>query len=137
MPKTPQYVLNNQRDEDREKAHISKYKNFATQQKKGKAWYLPPARADILLRHSVTACSRWIGSLLASARAFSTFFALANADLVDFSAVVLAAVAASQAFLEASSSASRDEMRALAAAKSSAAQEEERKLDKRVTEVQR
>jgi hypothetical protein len=59
-------------------------------------------------------------SLLASERAFSTFFALANADLVDFSVVVLAAVAASQAFLEASSSASRDEMRALAAAKASA-----------------
>jgi hypothetical protein len=65
------------------------------------------------------------------------FFALANADLVDFSALVLAAVAASQAFLEASSLASRDEMRALAATKSSAAQEEERKLDKRVTEAQR
>jgi hypothetical protein len=56
-------------------------------------------------------------SLLASERAFFAFFALANADLVDFSAVALAAVAASQAFLEASSSASRDEMRALAASK--------------------
>jgi hypothetical protein len=64
--------------------------------------------------------------LLASARAFSAFFALANADLVDFSAVVFAAVAASQAFLEASSSGSRDEMRALAAAKSSIAQEGEK-----------
>jgi hypothetical protein len=61
-------------------------------------------------------------SLLASERAFSAFFALANADLVDFSALVLVAVAASQAFLEASSSVSRDEMRALAAAKASAAQ---------------
>jgi hypothetical protein len=48
-------------------------------------------------------------SLLASERAYSAFFALANADLVYFSAVVLAAVAASQAFLEASNSASRDE----------------------------
>jgi hypothetical protein len=66
--------------------------------KKGKAWYLPPARADILLRRSVTACSRWIRSLLASARVFSAFFALANTDLVDFSAVVLAAMAASKAF---------------------------------------
>jgi hypothetical protein len=47
-------------------------------------------------------------SLLASERAFSAFFALANADLVDFSAVALAAVMASQAFLEASSSASRE-----------------------------
>jgi hypothetical protein len=62
--------------------------------------------------------------LLASARAFSAFFALANADLVDFSAVVFAAVAASKAFMEASSSASKDEMRALAVAKTSAAQEE-------------
>jgi hypothetical protein len=75
--------------------------------------------------------------LLASARAFSAFFALANADLVDFSAVVFAAVTASQAFLEASSSASSDEMRALAAAKSSAVQEGERKLNKRVAEAQR
>jgi hypothetical protein len=62
--------------------------------------------------------------------------ALANADLVDFSTVVLAAVAASQAFLEALSSASRDDMQALATAKSSAVQEEERKLDKRAIEVQ-
>jgi hypothetical protein len=69
-------------------------------------------------------------SLLASARAFSAFFALANADLWDFSAVVFAAMATTQAFLEALSSASRDEMHALAAAKSSAAQEGERKLNK-------
>jgi hypothetical protein len=61
-------------------------------------------------------------SLFASKRAFSAFFALANADLVDFSALALAAVAASKAFLETSSSASRDEMRALAAAKASAIQ---------------
>jgi hypothetical protein len=99
--------------------------------KKGKAWYLPPARAEILLRRSVMACSLWIRSLLASKRAFSAFFALANADLVDFSAVVLAAVVASQAFLEASSSASRDDMQALAAAKSSTTQEDDRKLDKK------
>jgi hypothetical protein len=56
-------------------------------------------------------------ALLASERAFSAFFALANADLEDFSALVLAAVAASKAFLEASSLAFKDEMRALAAAK--------------------
>jgi hypothetical protein len=68
-------------------------------------------------------------SLLASERAFSAFFALANADLVDFSAVVLAAVAASQAFLEALSSASRDEMRPLAAAKASAVQKREKKVE--------
>jgi hypothetical protein len=61
--------------------------------------------------------------LLASERAFSSFFSLASADLEDFSALVLVVVAASKAFLEASSSASKDEMRALATAKSSAAQE--------------
>jgi hypothetical protein len=58
--------------------------------------------------------------LLASVRAFSAFFALASADLVDFSALTLAAVAASKAFLEASSSSSSDEMRALAIARASA-----------------
>jgi hypothetical protein len=58
--------------------------------------------------------------LLASVRAFSAFFALASADLVGFSALTLAAVAASKAFLEALSSASSDEMRALAVAKASA-----------------
>jgi hypothetical protein len=68
-------------------------------------------------------------SLLASARAFSAFFALATADLVDFSAVVFAAVAASKAFLEALSSASRDDMRALVADKASAAQRGEKKLE--------
>jgi hypothetical protein len=57
--------------------------------------------------------------LLASVRAFSAFFALASADLVDFSALTLAVVAASKAFLEASSSASSDEMRALAVARAS------------------
>jgi hypothetical protein len=58
--------------------------------------------------------------LLASDRAFSAFFALASADLVDFSALTLAVVAASKAFLEASSSASSDEMRALAIARACA-----------------
>jgi hypothetical protein len=69
------------------------------------------------------AYSRWRCSLLASERAFSVFFTLASADLAAFSAVVLAAVATSQAFLEASSSASRDEMRALAVAKASVVQQ--------------
>jgi hypothetical protein len=67
-------------------------------------------------------------SLLASERAFSAFLALANADLVDFSVVALAVVAASQAFLEALSSASSDEMRALAAAKASEIQKREKKV---------
>jgi hypothetical protein len=58
--------------------------------------------------------------LLASVKAFSAFFALASADLVDFSALTLAAVAAKKAFLEASSSVSSDEMRALAVARASA-----------------
>jgi Spy/CpxP family protein refolding chaperone len=49
---------------------------------------------------------------------------------MDFSAVVLAAAAASKAFLEASSLASRDDMRALAADKASAAQEGKRKSNK-------
>jgi hypothetical protein len=83
--------------------------------KKGKSWYLPPARADILLSRSVTACSRWMRSLLASERAFSAFFALANANLVDFSAVVW------QQWRH-PSSASRDKMQALATAKASTTQ---------------
>jgi hypothetical protein len=58
--------------------------------------------------------------LLASVRAFSAFFALTSADLVDFSALTLAAVAASKAFLKALSSASSDKMRALAIARASA-----------------
>jgi hypothetical protein len=58
--------------------------------------------------------------LLASERAFSAFFALAGTDLVDFSALTLAAVAASKAFLEALTSASSDKMRALAVARASA-----------------
>jgi hypothetical protein len=48
---------------------------------------------------------------------------------VDFSAAVLAAAAASKAFLEALSSASRDDMQALAANKASAARRGEKKLE--------
>jgi hypothetical protein len=58
--------------------------------------------------------------LLASVKAFSAFFVLASADLVDFSALTLAAVVASKTFLEALSSASSDEIRALAVARASA-----------------
>jgi hypothetical protein len=50
---------------------------------------------------------------------------------VDFSVVVLAAAAASKAFLEALSSASRDDMRALAANKASVAQRGEKKVEQR------
>jgi hypothetical protein len=75
-------------------------------------------------------------TLISISKCFLRFLRLGNANLVDFSAVVLAAAAASNAFLEASSSASRDDMRALAADKASATQEEESKLDKRATEAQ-
>jgi hypothetical protein len=69
---------------------------------------------------SATACSLWSCSFLASTKAFSAFFALVNADLFDFSALTLAAVAASKAFRATLSSASSEEMRALAVAKASA-----------------
>jgi hypothetical protein len=61
--------------------------------------------------------------LLASAKAFSAFFDLASADLCDFSALALAAVATSKAFREALSSASSDAMWALADARASAVQQ--------------
>jgi hypothetical protein len=61
--------------------------------------------------------------LLASAKAFSAFFALASADLCNFSALALAAVATSKALREALSSAFSDAMRALADAKASAVQQ--------------
>jgi hypothetical protein len=66
--------------------------------------------------------------LLASVNAFSAFFALASADLVDFSALTLAAVAASKAFLEALSSASKDEIWALAVAKASVVRKKSEKV---------
>jgi hypothetical protein len=47
------------------------------------------------------------------------FLCLTSADLVDFSALTLVVVAVSKAFLEASSLASSDEMRALAIARAS------------------
>jgi hypothetical protein len=65
--------------------------------------------------------------LLALAKSFSAFFALANADLADFSALTLAAVAASKAVLEASSSASSDATRALAAFSTPELNKEKRK----------
>jgi hypothetical protein len=131
MTKILQYILHNQGNKSRrEKVHISKHRKLATQQKKGKAQYVPPAIADILLSRSVAACSRWMCSLFASERDFSAFFALASADFTDFSALTLAVVVASKAFLEASSSASSDEMRALAVAKASAIQTGKRKSNK-------
>jgi hypothetical protein len=64
---------------------------------------------------------------LASAKAFSAFFALASAILCSFSALALVAVVESNAFCEALSSASSDEMRALADARASAVQQKEEK----------
>jgi hypothetical protein len=95
---------------------------------KEKLQHVPPAAAaDIWFSRSATACSRWRCSLLALAKSFSAFFALANTDLADFSALTLAAVAASKAVLEAASSASSDEMRALAAFRAPEFNKEERK----------
>jgi hypothetical protein len=65
--------------------------------------------------------------LLAVARSFSAFFALAHADLADFSALTLAVVVASKVVLEASSSALSDEIRALAAFRAPEFNKEERK----------
>jgi hypothetical protein len=65
--------------------------------------------------------------LLALAKSFSAFFALANAYLADFSALTLAAVAASKVVLEASSSASSDATRALAVFRAPELNKEERK----------
>jgi hypothetical protein len=65
--------------------------------------------------------------LVSSSQVLFCFFALANADLADFSTLTLAAVAASKAVLEASSSASSDEMRALAAFRAPEFNKEERK----------
>jgi hypothetical protein len=59
-------------------------------------------------------------------RSFSAFFALANADLEDFSALTLPAVAASKAILEASSLASNDAMRAWAAFRAPGLNKEEK-----------
>jgi hypothetical protein len=69
------------------------------------------------------ACSHWKFSLLAPVKAFSAFFTLASADLCEFSALALAAVATSKAFCEALSLASSDAMRALADARASAVQQ--------------
>jgi hypothetical protein len=73
------------------------------------------------------ACSLWTRPWSASASAFSAFFALATADLADFSPATLAAVAVSQAFLEALRFAYRDAMWAFTAVKASAVRNRERK----------
>jgi hypothetical protein len=65
--------------------------------------------------------------LVSIRKVLSAFFALANADLADFSALTLAAVATSKAVWEASSSASSDAMRALAAFRAPELNKEERK----------
>jgi hypothetical protein len=65
--------------------------------------------------------------LVSSSQVLFCFFCLTNADLADFSALTLAAVAASKAVLEALSSASSDEMRALATFRAPEFNKEERK----------
>jgi hypothetical protein len=65
--------------------------------------------------------------LVSISQVLFAFFALANADLADFSALTLAALAASKAVLEVTSSASSDEMRALAAFRAPEFDKEERK----------
>jgi hypothetical protein len=97
-----------------------------TNKEREKAWCLPLARTNILIRRSATAWSHWICSLFKSARDFSNFLVLASADLVDFPALALAAVAASKAFLEAASLASKDAMRALAVARAAAVEKREK-----------
>jgi hypothetical protein len=69
------------------------------------------------------ACSFWRCSFFISAKAFSAFFTLVNADLFDFSALTLAAVAASKVFRATLSSVSSEEMRALAVTKASKRQQ--------------
>jgi hypothetical protein len=64
--------------------------------------------------------------LISISKCLSAFFALVAAALADFLAAALAAVATSHAFWEASSSASRDAMRALAVDKASAAGKREK-----------
>jgi hypothetical protein len=94
------YFVEPRRPKAAAKEYISKYKKTSKSEnrRRRKVQYVPPAAADIVLSRSAIACSRWRCSLLASAKAFSTFFALANADLFNFSALTLAAVAASKAF---------------------------------------
>jgi hypothetical protein len=65
--------------------------------------------------------------LLALAKAFSAFFALASAALCDFSAFALAAVVTSKAFREALSSASSNAIRALANARASVVQQRKKR----------
>jgi hypothetical protein len=108
-------------EKQQEKGSISKKATAAKERVHGEC--VPPAAADIMWSHSATACSRWRCSLLASAKSFSAFFALANADFCDFSAFALAAVAMSKAFREALSSASSDAMRALVDARAPAVQQ--------------
>jgi hypothetical protein len=104
--------------ETSEKEYISKHKKMS-KSIKGKKGIVCTSSSST---HHIQSLSHGLFSLemLASAKAFSAFFALASADFVDFSALALVAVAASKACLEASSSASSNEMRALAVTRASA-----------------
>jgi hypothetical protein len=123
------------RGQRQKKAYISKYKNGQINEE-GKSMVFTSSKSRNFIKAFSYGLLPLDMLLISVSKGFLRFLGLANADLVDFSAVVLATVAASQAFLEASSSASRDDMRALAATKSSTAQGEERKLDKRAIEAQ-
>jgi hypothetical protein len=120
------YSTKPRKQQTAENEYISKHKR-ARKPTKQKKVIVPLAAADIWFSRLAMAYSRWRCSFLAVARSFSAFFALANADLVDFLALTLAAVAASKAVLEASSSASSDETRALAAFRAPEFNKEERK----------
>jgi hypothetical protein len=94
------YFVEPRRQKIAEEEYISKYKKTSKSKsrRRRKVQCVPIVEADIVFSHSATACSRWRCSLLASDKASSAFFTLANANLFNFSALTLAAVAASKAF---------------------------------------
>jgi hypothetical protein len=90
--------------------YISKHKRVS-KSTKGKKGIVCTSSSN---RHHIQPLSHGLFSLevllVSISQGLFAFFALASADLVDFSTLTLAAVAASKAFLEALSSASSDEM---------------------------
>jgi hypothetical protein len=116
---TSVYSAKTREQKTSEKEYISKHKRMSKSRKRKKGIVCTSSSS----RHHIQSLSHGLLSLemllLASVKAFSAFFALASADLVDFLALALAIVVALKAFLEASSSASSDEMRALAVARAS------------------
>jgi hypothetical protein len=123
MTKTPQYVLHNQENKDSRKGTHQQAQKVGNSTKEKKSLVCTSSNS----RHFIKPLSHSLFPLevlLVSIRkGFLCFLYLSSADLIAFLAVALEAVATSQAFLEALSSASRDEMRALAVAKASAVQQ--------------